>query len=363
MITIRANQARPTTVDRANPAGRYESDALTMLDHSSALRTISARDAATPRHARERTLNTSVACTGIGLHTGRPATMTLMPAPAGHGIVFERTDFDGADRFIPALWHAVVNTGHCTMIGNAAGATVSTIEHLMAALAGLGVDNLLVRIDGPEVPIMDGSAAPLLFLMECAGLCEQESVRMALAITRPVVIEHGARRAEITPADHWEIDVEIDFDSAAVTRQRCALTVTEGAFKSEVSRARTFGFLHEVDGMRAAGLALGGSLDNAVVVSGDRVLNDGGLRYPDEFARHKALDCVGDLYLAGAPLLGRFVGSRTGHAFNNRLLRAVFADRRNWDLVPLPLAGAAARPARLQAADEGIAFDRVAATA
>jgi UDP-3-O-[3-hydroxymyristoyl] N-acetylglucosamine deacetylase len=279
---------------------------------------------------QQKTLKTAVQCSGVGLHGGAPVSMTLHPAPVGHGIVFRRTDVAAADATIPALWSAVVETRHCTVIGNRQGVTVSTVEHLMAALAGSGIDNALVTLDGSEVPIMDGSAAPFLFLIECAGVVEQDAPRRAIKVLKPVMIADGGRIAAVSPASGFSVSFEIDFDSAAVARQECFFQIGEGTFKAEISRARTFGFLHEVDEMRAAGLALGGSLENAVVVSGSKVLNEDGLRYDNEFVRHKVLDCIGDLYLAGGPLIGHVRGVRSGHRFNHLLLTALLSDRQAW---------------------------------
>src|SRR5258706_9251802 len=284
----------------------------------------------------QRTLNGPVQCSGVGLHGGAAVSMTLLPAPADHGIVFRRLDIQGPDATIPALWSAVVETRHCPVVGNRAGVTVSTVEHLMAAFAGLGIDNALVTLDGPEVPIMDGSAAPFLFLIECAGLVEQDAPRQAIKVLKPVMIADGGRIAALSPANSFSVSFEIDFENAAVARQECFFQIAEGPFKSEISRARTFGFLEEVDHLRAAGLALGGSLENAVVVAGSRVLNADGLRYDNEFVRHKVLDCIGDLYLAGGPLLGHFRGVRSGHKFNHLLLKALMADRQAWCWVDLP---------------------------
>jgi UDP-3-O-[3-hydroxymyristoyl] N-acetylglucosamine deacetylase len=304
---------------------------------------------------RQKTLNSVVQCSGVGLHGGTPVAMSLHPAPAGHGIVFRRTDKPADEATIPALWHAVVETRHCTVIGNRQGLTVSTVEHLMAAFAGAGIDNALVLLDGPEVPIMDGSAAPFLFLIECAGVVEQDAPRRAVKVLKPVMIADGGRIVAISPASSFSVSFEIDFESAAVARQECFFQIGEGTFKAEISRARTFGFLHEVDEMRAAGLALGGSLENAVVVAGSRVLNEDGLRYDNEFVRHKVLDCIGDLYLAGGPLLGHVRGVRSGHRFNHLLLKALLSDRQAWTWVGLTEAEArpdrpAARPFDLEAA-------------
>lgn len=278
----------------------------------------------------QQTLKGAIHCTGTGLHSGARVSMTLRPAPAGSGVVFVRTDWRGADPEVPARWDAVVDTRLCTVVGNADGATVGTVEHLMAALAGCGIDNCRIELDGPEVPIMDGSAAPFVFLIECAGTAEQDAPRLALRVLRPVVVEEAGKSAALLPSDVPAYGMEIDFASAAVARQRGRVELLDGVFKREIARARTFGFLHEVEAMRKAGLARGGSLENAIVVSGDTVLNEGGLRFEDEFVRHKILDGIGDLYLAGAPILGRFHGVRSGHALNNRLLRALFADDAAW---------------------------------
>lgn len=278
----------------------------------------------------QRTLKTPIHCTGIGLHSGSKVHMTLRPAEAGAGITFVRTDLRGADAVIPASWDHVTDTRLCTVIANEAGASVGTIEHLMAALRGLEVDNVTIEIDSPEVPIMDGSSAPFVFLIECAGLREQTAPRRAIRILRPVGIGDATRGASLTPADRAIYSVEIDFQSAAVARQRGTVTLGPGAFKADVARARTFGFLHEVDQLRQVGLARGGSLDNAIVISGDRVLNEGGLRYEDEFVRHKILDSIGDLYLAGAQIIGHFHGFRCGHALNNQVLHALFANPDAW---------------------------------
>jgi UDP-3-O-[3-hydroxymyristoyl] N-acetylglucosamine deacetylase len=248
------------------------------------------------------------------------------------------------DPLVPALWHQVVETSYCTVLANADGVRVSTVEHLLAALAGLGIDNALITLDGPEVPIMDGSAAPFVFLLECAGLAEQNAPRRAVRIRRPVLVVDNGRVAAASPSDHFSISVEIEFEASIVARQECFFRVADGTFKAEIARARTFGFMHEVDELRANGLALGGSLENAVMVADDQILNEGGLRYDNEFVRHKVLDCIGDMYLAGAPILGHIHGVRSGHAFNNRLLRAVFADPENWELVEMPVVQSEADP-------------------
>jgi len=275
----------------------------------------------------QRTIKRPINCTGIGLHSGARVAMTLAPAEPDTGIRFVRTDL--ADAEVPAQWDRVVDTRMCTMIGED-GVSVGTVEHLLAALAGVGIDNLVVRLDGPEVPIMDGSAAPFVFLVECAGIAEQARPRRAIRVLKPVSVRGDRWSASLEPADGFSLDLEIDFDSSVIARQAMDVSLVNGTFKKELSRARTFGFLNEVEALRAAGLARGGSLDNAVVVNGDQVLNEDGLRYDDEFVRHKLLDAVGDLYLAGGPIVGRFQGVCSGHAGNNALLHALFADEDAW---------------------------------
>ena len=279
---------------------------------------------------RQQTLKTEISCTGVALHSGDAVTMTLRPSAIDTGIVFKRTDIAGAGETIPAQWDKVVDSRLCTMLGNGAGVTISTVEHLMAALAGSAIDNVIVEISGPEVPIMDGSAAPFQFLIECAGIVDQPAPRRAIRVLKDITVEENGSRVSLVPADCFSVSFEIDFASAAVARQQVSVSLVNGTFKKELARARTFGFLHEVEQMRAAGLARGGSLDNAVVIGDDKVLNEEGLRYDDEFVRHKALDAVGDLYLAGAPILGHFHGIRSGHGLNSRLLEALFADDDAW---------------------------------
>ncbi len=261
--------------------------------------------------------------------------MTLCPADANAGIVFQRTDLAGDDGIIPAHWKNVVDTRMATTLGNGSGATVGTVEHLMAALAGCGVDNAVVRIDAPEVPVMDGSSQPFVFLIECAGLVEQDAPRRAIRIDRPVTVGDERRSIVGSPDDVFSVSFEIDFEDSLVARQHLNIKLVNGTFKSDVARARTFGFAHEVDALRAAGLARGGSLDNAVVISGNKVLNGDGLRYEDEFVRHKILDCVGDLYLAGAPIIGQIDASRSGHALNNQFLHALMENQSAWSYVEM----------------------------
>ncbi|HEV2161804.1 MAG TPA: UDP-3-O-acyl-N-acetylglucosamine deacetylase [Stellaceae bacterium] len=275
----------------------------------------------------QKTLKAPIHCRGIGLHSGAHVEMTLRPAAPDSGIRFYRSD---RNTEIAADWRNVVDSPLCTTLTNSKGDSVGTIEHLMAALAGLEVDNVMVELDGPEIPAMDGSASPFVFLIECAGLTVQDAPRRVIRVLKPVSVGTPGKSAVLAPRDQFAVSFAIDFASSAIRRQELTLSPCPATFKHELSAARTFGFLDEVERMREAGLARGGSLDNAVVVAGDRVLNEEGLRYVDEFVRHKMLDAIGDLYLAGAPLLGHFHGTRSGHALNRQLLAALFADRTAW---------------------------------
>ena len=289
----------------------------------------------TVRSARQKTLKSSIHCSGVGLHNGDKISMSLHPADVDTGIVFRRSDIRAKDSEVAAHFNNVNDTRLCTSLVNGAGVGVATVEHLMAALAGCEIDNVEIEISGPEVPIMDGSAEPFVFLIECAGTEEQKAPRRAIRILKPVIAHIGSAVAKLSPASDFSMKVVIDFDNPAIGAQAFNLDVTSEVFKAEISRARTFGFLEDVEALRKAGLALGGSLENAIVVSGDRILNEGGLRYSDEFVRHKALDSIGDLYLAGAPILGHYHGNQSGHGLNNRLLRTLFADSSAWCFVDL----------------------------
>ncbi|HJO73277.1 MAG TPA: UDP-3-O-acyl-N-acetylglucosamine deacetylase [Rhodospirillales bacterium] len=280
----------------------------------------------------QRTLISPVACDGIGLHTAAAVAMTLSPADAGVGITFKRTDI-ARSAPIAARWDQVVDTRLCTTLGNDDGNTVSTVEHLMAAFSGCGVDNVVVEVDGPELPIMDGSSAPFVSMIESVGLVEQPAPLRIIRLHKTVTVSDGERFASLAPGDGFTLAFEISFENPAVARQTIMVGLVNGTFKRELASARTFGFLDDVEAMQAAGLARGGSLDNAVVISGDSILNVDGLRYEDEFVRHKALDAIGDLFLAGARITGRFEGVCSGHDMNNRLLRAMFADAEAWSLV------------------------------
>ncbi len=288
----------------------------------------------------QRTLKTVTRCSGVALHSGEEVAIALHPAPVDTGIVFRRLDRPGSE--IRASWRHVVDAPMCTALSDTAGNRVATIEHLLAAFCGCGIDNAMVDIDGPELPVMDGSASPFVFLIDCAGTLRQDAPRRAIRVLKPVEVTDGDRTTRLLPGEGFTVTVEIDYPTPPILRQR--FTVTVDRFRDEVARARTYGFLHEVETLHAAGLARGASLLNAVVVSGETVVNEDGLRYADEFVRHKALDAFGDLYLAGAPIIGRFEGIRSGHRMNHRLLAALFAAPDSWCWDPLP--EPAARPAR-----------------
>jgi UDP-3-O-[3-hydroxymyristoyl] N-acetylglucosamine deacetylase len=281
----------------------------------------------------QNTLKSPATFTGFGLHGGEPVRMVVRPAPADHGIWFRRSDVADRNALIPARWDAVTASQLCTVIGNADGVSVSTIEHIMAALAGFAIHNALVEIDGPEVPILDGSAVPFIAGFMAAGLEEQHLPVRAVRILAPVEVREGGAVARLEPADMLEIDFRIDFEDEAIGVQTRRLNMANGAFVRELSDSRTFCRQSDVDAMRAKGLALGGTLENAVVFDGDQVLSPGGLRHADEPVRHKMLDALGDLALAGGPILGRYLGERAGHALTNRLLRALFADPEAYEIV------------------------------
>ncbi|NDV01706.1 UDP-3-O-acyl-N-acetylglucosamine deacetylase [Pseudoroseicyclus tamaricis] len=292
----------------------------------------------------QTTLKETVRLTGTGLHTGRPARLTLKPAPAGSGIVFYRTDISGEAARIPARWDLVTPSPLNSQLRNEAGTTLSTVEHLMAACAGTGLGNARVEIDGPEVPVLDGSSAPFARAILSAGLEVQDASLTAIEILRPVEARSGQASARLDPGAGLVVSFAIDFPDKAIGRQVKTLDMANGAFLRELCDARTFCRKADVDAMRAQGKALGGTLFNAVVVEGDKVLTPGGLRHPDEPVRHKMLDALGDLALAGAPILGRYTGVRAGHAMTNQLLRAIFAEPSAWRRVEVSEATARRLP-------------------
>jgi UDP-3-O-[3-hydroxymyristoyl] N-acetylglucosamine deacetylase len=267
---------------------------------------------------------------GVGVHTGDRVRLAVRPAPVGTGIVFVRTDIKDRDNRIPVSGEAVVDARLNTMIENAAGVRLSTIEHLMAAFAALGVSNAVVEVDGPELPILDGSALQFVQLLDRAGFRPQEAPVRYIEILQPIRVQEGDKTAALLPCDRYEMRFEIDFPTPVIGNQVVDFVVDEQTFRDEIMAARTFGFAHEVEALRRAGLARGGSLENAVVIDGDQILNPGGLRMEREFVKHKALDAIGDLYVLGAPLLGRYEGVKAGHAINNLLVRQLLANPQAW---------------------------------
>ncbi|MBB4199633.1 UDP-3-O-[3-hydroxymyristoyl] N-acetylglucosamine deacetylase [Rhodoblastus sphagnicola] len=297
------------------------------------------------KSTQQTTLRTRVVVSGgIGVHSGKPVRLVLNPAEAGTGLVFQRTGLaNGASRRIEARHSKVTMTDLCTVIGEDGKNLVATIEHLVAALRGLNIDNCLIEVDGPETPIMDGSAAAFVEAIDRAGVSHLDAPRRFIKILKTVRIEHGRGYSELRPADRnarpdsFRLDVEIDFDNAAIGRQRKILDLDPLAFRRELARARTFGFLSDVEKLTKMGFALGASLENSVGIDGDRILNPEGLRFSDEFVRHKMLDAVGDLALAGAPLIGAYQSYCGGHKMNVAVLDALFADKKAWRFVEAPV--------------------------
>ena len=286
----------------------------------------------------EKTLQNPIPCVGIGLHSGQKIHMTMKPAPVGTGIVFVRTDVTDKDNKIPAKYDYVVDTRMCSCLGNKDGIIVGTIEHLMGALNGLGITNAFIEVDGPEVPLMDGSAADFVTLIECAGVMNQDEPLKAIKILKEVAFDDGkGANVALLPADNGlEIDFMIDFPASQVIgRQEYSIDLTEDNFKDSIAYARTFGFAKDIDMLRSMGLAKGGSLENAVVVDGNKVLNPEGTRSENEFVVHKTLDAVGDLYQVGMPIIGRFEGTKSGHMHTNTLLRRLMADESAYEIVTL----------------------------
>jgi UDP-3-O-[3-hydroxymyristoyl] N-acetylglucosamine deacetylase len=283
----------------------------------------------------QTTIKSSVYFSGVGLHSGKRVRMSVNPAAAGTGIRFRRSDPTGFGRVIPAHWTRLEPATLCTRIGDGRGVVVDTIEHLMAALVGCGIHNVLIELDGPEVPILDGSAAPFVAKFLACGLQPLDAPLHGIRIREPVEVRGDGAIARLEPAESLQIEFGIDFDDAAIGRQSKRLDMANGAFVHELSDSRTFCRLRDVEAMRDHGLALGGSFENALVVDGARVLSPGGLRHPDEPVRHKMLDALGDLALAGAPLIGRYIGCRAGHALTGQLLRALFSRTSAWESVEL----------------------------
>ena len=284
---------------------------------------------------QQRTLGNSISAIGVGLHTGKRMTITLNPAPVDAGISFRRSDLDG-NPVIPANPEKVGDTRLSTTLEND-GVRVSTVEHLMAAFAGLGIDNALVDVDGPEIPIMDGSAGPFVFLIESAGIKEQGAPREYIRILETIELVDGDKWARLEPADTYNISFSIDFDHPVLrqSEQTVSFSFERGSFVKDVSRARTFGFVHDVEQLQTQGLVLGGGLENAIVLDDNQILNEDKLRYCNEFVKHKVLDALGDLYLLGHPIIGAFSAHKSGHALNNRLIRALLESNESWERVTL----------------------------
>ncbi len=291
---------------------------------------------------KQRTLKKEVGCTGVGLHSGERVKIKVRPAPPDSGICFVRTDLAGSP-MIKASFENVIDTTLATTIGHN-GCRVATIEHLMAAFFGLGIDNAIVEIDGPEVPIMDGSAAPFVFLLRSAGIEPQNKAKKFLVIKRPFQVKDGDRSVRITPSKELRITYTIDFNHPLLRNQTFETTFSSKEFTKEISRARTFGFLKDVQALKRAGLAKGGSLDNAIVVDDFKILNEDGLRYKDEFVRHKILDFIGDLSILGAPVIGHFEVERSGHFLNQEMLRKLMKSKDHWEVVSFDIKRHKVRP-------------------
>ena len=284
------------------------------------------------KNINQQTLSDTILINGIGLHSGLNISMKLIPAEADFGIRFYRTDLKN-NNIVKALWSNVTNTRLCTTISNESGTKIYTIEHLMSALSGLHIDNLRIEINGPEVPIMDGSSIKFVDLIDQTSTQSLNKKRKILNIKKNIKVENNNSSVELKPNNQFSIDFSIDFPSKLISKQSCQLQLVNGNYKTDIASARTFGFEKDVDMLRSNGLALGGSLDNAVVVGENKILNSDGLRFKDEFVRHKILDSIGDLYLAGAPIQGYFLGNKSGHHLNNLLLRSLFADKNNYEYI------------------------------
>jgi UDP-3-O-[3-hydroxymyristoyl] N-acetylglucosamine deacetylase len=285
-----------------------------------------------PNNSNQQTIKNEILLTGIGLHSGKQVELKLKPAEIDNGIKFIRTD-KIKNNVINAVWSNVTETVLSTTISNKGGLKISTIEHLMSALSGLHIDNLNIYISASEVPIMDGSSRPFVDVIENSGIRVQNKKRKILNVKKVIEVKNNDSSVKIIPNKQFSIDFEIDFPSQLVSKQSCQLQLINGNYKADIAAARTFGFEKDVEHLRSNGLALGGSLDNAVVVGERKILNKDGLRYSDEFVRHKILDSIGDLYLAGSPITGYFYGNKSGHYLNNQLLRKLFSDKSNYEYI------------------------------
>lgn len=288
-------------------------------------------------HIYQRTISRAVACSGIGTHSGQTVNLNIRPAPVNHGIKFIRTDLPDSP-CISAHFNMVVDTSLATVIGYD-GFIVSTIEHLMASFAGLSIDNALVELDAYEMPIMDGSAGPFTALLKSAGIEEQPAARYYFVIREPIELTADGKSVGVYPSDQFTITCTIEYDHPLIQKQICTYDLSDVTFESEISKARTFGFLHEYEYLKRFGLAQGSSLDNVLVIDRDHIMNTDGLRYPDEFARHKILDCIGDFSLLGMPIKGHVVATKSGHTFNHAFLKKFFESKDAWETRPTLEAG------------------------
>ncbi|ANS86312.1 UDP-3-O-acyl-N-acetylglucosamine deacetylase [Vibrio scophthalmi] len=283
---------------------------------------------------RQRTLKEIVKTIGVGLHSGRKVALTLRPAAANTGVIYRRTDVNPPVDF-PADPESVRDTMLCTALVNDQGIRISTVEHLNAALAGMGIDNVIIEVDAPEIPIMDGSASPFVFLLQQAGIEEQNAAKRFIRIKKPVRFEDGDKWAEFKPYNGFRMDFEIEFNHPAIDadEQHLVFDFSSQDFVKQISRARTFGFMRDIEYLQSQNLVLGGSFDNAIVLDEYRILNEEGLRFENEFVTHKVLDAIGDLYMCGHPIIGEFRAFKSGHGLNNQLLRSVLADQEAWEWV------------------------------
>ncbi|OBT07337.1 UDP-3-O-[3-hydroxymyristoyl] N-acetylglucosamine deacetylase [Vibrio sp. UCD-FRSSP16_10] len=281
---------------------------------------------------RQRTLKEIVKTTGVGLHSGRKVTLTLRPAAANTGVIYRRTDLDPAVDF-PADANSVRDTMLCTALVNDEGVRISTVEHLNAALSGMGIDNIIIEVDAPEIPIMDGSASPFVYLLQSAGIETQNAAKRFIRIKKPVRVEDGDKWAELVPYNGFRLDFEIEFEHPAIDsdEQHMLFDFSSKSFVKEISRARTFGFMRDIEYLQSQNLCLGGSFDCAIVLDEYRILNEDGLRFSNEFVTHKVLDAIGDMYMCGSPIVGELRAFKSGHGLNNQLLRAVLADQEAWE--------------------------------
>lgn len=281
----------------------------------------------------QKTINSKISCKGIGVHSGTHAIMTFEPAPINTGIVFIRTDYDEDKGHIKAKYDNVIGTNLGTSLTNEFGAKVSTVEHLMAAIWGCGIDNLFIKIQGDEIPIMDGSSEPFIFLFECAGIKNQNEPRKFIEILKTIKVSEDDKFAQVSPAKEFSIELEVEFAHQKISKQKFVYKPESTSFKNDISRARTFGFKHEIDQLHKMGLAKGGSLDNAILIDNGQIINSEGLRYDDELVRHKSLDFVGDVYLSGYYIVGAFKAYKTGHKLNNMLMHELFSNQENYRII------------------------------